>query len=528
MLVFMLAVMVPAAALIIAGVFWLRHLQRDQIIDAAIQRDYQHMLKIAEKRIVEHAYETSEKASLQFPDVDHSDEIDAFLTSNPEITHAFLWTGKGNLDFRSQPGRMTDPAFQAEHKEIASELGHVLDMWSGDHIDKIRKNGLLEGRRLYITSESVSRGDKMFYESFVSFLPRGSTHEHPALAGFVYDEDYLRNAFFPQALKDVLPDQNANDTSHPPPSIIIRKGKEPMAASLRWDGGAPELEREFGSTFQGLTLGIRPFGTTIADISHRYTNLAFLILGALSLLMGGGMIFAYWNVARELALAKLKSDFVSNVSHELRTPLSLIRLYAETLELGRISTPGKHQEYYEIIRKESERLSSLINNILDFSRIEAGKKEYSFRETDMADLVRSTLDSYRFEIEQNGFQFEQRIDSNLPQLRVDREAIARSLLNLVNNAVKYSATEKYLGVHLYQRNGGVNLEVVDHGIGIPLKEQLKIFEKFYRVGDPLVHNTKGSGLGLSLVRHIVQAHGGIVAVESAPGRGSKFIITLPV
>ena len=245
-------------------------------------------------------------------------------------------------------------------------------------------------------------------------------------------------------------------------------------------------------------------------------------------LMGAGMMLTYRNVSRELALAKLKSDFVSNVSHELRTPLALIRLYAETLELGRISNPGKHQEYYEIIRKESERLTSLINNILDFSRIEAGKKEYSFRETDVADLVRSTLDSYRFEIEQNGFHFEQKIDNNLPPLQVDREAIARSLLNLVNNAVKYSATEKYLGVHLYHHYGNVNLEVVDHGIGIPAKEQPKIFEKFYRVGDPLVHNTKGSGLGLSLVRHIVHAHGGEVTVESAPGRGSKFIITLPV
>jgi signal transduction histidine kinase len=530
MLVFMLGAMLPAAALIVANIVWLRHIQRDKVMDAAIQMDYEHMLKIAEKRIVERAYETSERASLQFPEVDHPEELDAFLATHPEITHAFLWTGKGNLDFRSQPGRMTDPAFQAEHKEVASEVGHVLDMWAGDEIARVKKNGVLEGRRTYISSESVLRGDKMVYESYVHFLPRGSTHEHPALAGFVYDEDYLRGVFFPQALKDVLPDQNANDTSHPPPSIVIRKGKDqaPLAASLLWDGGAPELEHEFGSVFQGLSLGIRPFGTTISDISNGVTHMLFLSLGGLSLLMGGGMLFAYRNVSRELALAKLKSDFVSNVSHELRTPLSLIRLYAETLELGRLSSPGKHQEYYEIIRKESERLSSLINNILDFSRIEAGKKEYSFRETDMADLVRSTLDSYRFEIEQSGFQFEQKIDNNLPPLRVDREAIARSLLNLVNNAVKYSATEKYLGVHLYQRNGGVNLEVVDHGIGIPLKEQLKIFEKFYRVGDPLVHNTKGSGLGLSLVRHIVQAHGGVVAVESAPGRGSKFIITLPV
>ncbi len=163
------------------------------------------------------------------------------------------------------------------------------------------------------------------------------------------------------------------------------------------------------------------------------------------------MIFAYRNVSSELALAKLKSDFVSNVSHELRTPLCAHPPLCRDPGAGTHFHAGKHQEYYEIIRKESERLSSLINNILDFSRIEAGKKEYSFRETDVADLVRNTLESYRFEIEQNGFQFEQKIDNNLPPLRVDREAIARSLLNLVNNAVKYSATEKYLGVHLYQQ-----------------------------------------------------------------------------
>ena len=425
---------------------------------------------------------------------------------------------------------MTDPDFQAEHKDLSSDFQGMFDMWSGEYIDMVKKNVAMEGRHVYITAEPVPRGTKTQYESLVYFLPRGSNHEHPALAGFLYDEDYLKSSFFPQALNAVLPDQNRNDPSHPAPAITIRKEKEqtPLAASICWNGGEPEVERRFTSVFPHLILGIRPYGTTIAEISNHWTRLAFGGLGALSLLMGGGMLFAYRNVSRELALAKLKSDFVSNVSHELRTPLSLIRLYAETLELGRISTRGKHQEYYEIIRKESERLTSLINNILDFSRIEAGKKEYSFRETDMADLVRSTLDSYRFEIEQNGFQFEQKIDNNLPQLRVDREAIARSLLNLVNNAVKYSAAEKYLGVHLYRRDGDVNLEVVDHGIGIPAKEQLKIFEKFYRVGDPLVHNTKGSGLGLSLVQHIVQAHGGVVAVESTPGRGSKFIITLPI
>ena len=529
MLVFMLGVMLPAAALIVAGIWHLRTIQRDKAIEAVFQLEYQQVLAIAEKRIDARAYEIAEEARAKFPDADQGDKLEAFLAAHPDIAHAFLWTGKGHLEIQSQPDRMSDPEFEEDSRKLSSMVGHWFDLESNDEIAKLKKIEAIEGRRVSLTSNWVPRGDKWQYQSLVLFMPRGSTAEHPALAGFVYDTDYLSNKFFPQALNEVLPNQNTNDTYHPQPVMMVRTVKEhvPLASSICWDGGSPEVERGFENAFPGLILGIKLRGTTFANISNHFAQTAYIILGALSLLMGGGMLLTYRNVARELALAKLKSDFVSNVSHELRTPLALIRLYAETLELGRISNPGKRQEYYQIIRKESERLTSLINNILDFSRIESGKKEYSFRETDVADLVRSTLESYRYEIEQNGFQFEQKIDKDLPQVWVDREAIARSLLNLVNNAVKYSATEKYLGVHLYRHNGGVNLEVVDHGIGIPAKEQPKIFEKFYRVGDPLVHNTKGSGLGLSLVRHIVQAHGGEVAVESEPGQGSKFIITLP-
>jgi signal transduction histidine kinase len=266
----------------------------------------------------------------------------------------------------------------------------------------------------------------------------------------------------------------------------------------------------------------------VEALGRKFLKTSFLIIGGLSLVLVGGILLTYRSVTKEMALAKLKSDFVANVSHELRTPLSLIRLYAETLEMGRLTSPEKYQEYFRIIRKESERLSALINNILDFSRIEAGRKEYSFRETNIAELVRNTLESYRFQIEQNGFALEQNIADDLPPVRVDREAIARSLLNLINNALKYSQDQKYLGVNLYRANGALKLEVVDRGIGIPRSEQPKIFEKFYRVGDPLVHNTKGSGLGLALVRHIVLAHGGQVWVESSPGKGSKFTIALPL
>lgn len=529
MLLLMLAVMLPAAALIIASAMHLRDLQRKKEIEAVLQRNYQEALAIAEKRIDHRAYKIAEEIQETFPDVDSPEKLDGFLTKHPNVSHAFLWTGKGHLEFQSQPDRIEDPEFHEESKMISSGVGDSLDSESKMYLAKLRKMEA-GGHHTYFSYDWVLKNDKWQYVSEAFFIPKGSSPERPALAGFALDPDYLKNTFFPQALNDVLPTEELSDPSHPEPAIMIRSAKEqsPFAASACWDGSKPEVERPFESVFTGLTLGIGLHGTTIADLSRRFARQQFLILGALSLLMGAGIVLMYRNVSRELALAKLKSDFVSNVSHELRTPLALIRLYAETLELGRISHRAKHQEYYEIIRKESERLTSLINNILDFSRIEAGKKEYSFCETNVADLVRSTLESYRFEIEQNGFYFEQNIDNNVPPLRVDREAIARSLLNLVNNAVKYSVDQKYLGVHLYHRDGHVNLEVVDRGIGIPAKEQPKIFEKFYRVGDPLVHNTKGSGLGLALVRHIVQAHGGEVRVESAPGRGSKFIITLPV
>jgi len=346
----------------------------------------------------------------------------------------------------------------------------------------------------------------------------------------VFDAEYINDRFLPESLESVMSHYVADsegDVNHAVMMIHAKMESTPIVASPGWDGGEPEVERNMEGAFPGLIMAMKIHGTTLQAISDHFFRQSFLILGGLSLLLAAGLGITYRNVSKEIALARLKSDFVSNVSHELRTPLSLIRLYAETLEMGRLKSPEKFQEYYQIIRKESERLTTLINNILDFSRIEAGRKEYDFRETDLRELVSNTLESYRYQIEQHGFTLEEKIDP-VPPIRVDREAMARSVVNLVNNALKYSQDHKYIGVNLYRENGSVKLEVIDHGIGIPNREQEKIFEKFYRVGDPLVHNTKGSGLGLSLVRHIAHAHGGEVSVDSTPGQGSKFTIELPL
>jgi len=529
MLTLELAVVLPAAALVFLGVVHLKSVQRDRGIQAAFQRDFNQVLLITEKQLNHKAYELIDEVSDGFPDSGSacSETMDRILAAHPYIVHLFVYDPATGLILRTQPDKLKNPIYRSENEYM---VGMFSDWMKVEYKDLASETESMakKGRR-HAFADWVPRGDKHVYESGQLFLTGDVSGQKKAIAGLVFDADYLRDQLFPETLDQVLMQQEEKgEKNHVAMMIRGKYEMAPFVTSGGWDGGSPEVERNLEGAFSGLTLGIKMPGTTLAALEQHFVRTDFMILAVISLLLAGGIVLTHRNISREMALARLKSDFVSNVSHELRTPLSLIRLYAETLEMGRLKTPDKYQEYYSIIRKESERLTALINNILDFSRIEAGRKEYDFRETDMRELVHNTLESYRYQIEQHGFAFEEKIADDVPPLRVDREAMARSLLNLVNNALKYSQDQKFIGVSLFRDNGSVKLEVEDHGIGIPAQEQAKIFEKFYRVGDPLVHNTKGSGLGLSLVRHIVQAHGGDVVVDSAPGRGSKFTITLPV
>ncbi|MEP6818000.1 MAG: HAMP domain-containing sensor histidine kinase [bacterium] len=533
MLTLGLAVLLPAAALIYLNFSELRAFERDKILEAAIHRDFQEMLAITEKQINKKAYTMVEETRDLFPspDTDPAEKekkLDLILSKNPWLAHVWLFDEKGFV-IRSQPQQMGDKYFRAEHESMAEGY-----RWLGTEAKSLVEARHKKSQPIAFYSGQTKRADGNAYIVTAYFtLPKLSS-DRVVLGGATFDACYLQQTFFPGMLKEMVTQKSTDQGGNPLAMMIYPTDSEsghemkPLAASTGWGDGKPEVMRKLDDVFRGLTLGIKYQGTSIEALGQTWVHRSFLILGILSLIIVAGLVLTKHIVSKEMALAHLKSDFVSNVSHELRTPLALIRLYAETLELGRITTEEKKDDYYRIIRKESERLTALINNILDFSRIEAGRKEYDFRETDIAELVRNTLDSYRYQIEQQGFAFEQSIDSSIPAVRIDREAIARALVNLVNNALKYSANEKFLGVRLYRANDRLKLEVVDRGIGITRREQSKIFEKFYRTGDPLVHNTKGSGLGLSLVRHITRAHGGEVEVESTPGKGSKFILSLPL
>jgi signal transduction histidine kinase len=530
-----LAIVLPAAALMAFSIWNLKHIQRSEAVEAAIERDFAHVLRVAEKKTWHKAFDTVMSFRKDFPNADEDrGEIKAklgkILEEHPEFAYAFLYDKKSNMFIsRGQPGRDWDSGFCARMQDAVSMAESWIPLEAPQMAAKVRLMAEKEDEPVMFEGGWMLHENQHIYWNLAYFVPPDVPKDRVELGFVSFDDDYLHNTFLPAMMADVLNSkENVLRQEANPPAMMMGHDSTPWVHTANWDSGKPEAERKFEWVFPGLTAAIKYQGTTVADMSAKFLHYNYMVLVAIGLLMAGGIFLTYRNVYREMNLARLKSDFVANVSHELRTPLALIRLYAETLELGRLNAKEKYQEYFRIIREESERLTALINNILDFSRIEAGRKEYEFKETNLPELVCSTLESYRFQIEQNGFAFEEKIDRDIPPVNVDREAIARSLLNLVNNALKYSKDQKYIGVRLYRSNGSVKLEVSDRGIGIPATEQEKIFEKFYRCGDPLVHNIKGSGLGLSLVRHIARAHGGDVQVESAPEKGSKFTIELPL
>jgi len=251
-----------------------------------------------------------------------------------------------------------------------------------------------------------------------------------------------------------------------------------------------------------------------------------LVAGLLFVLVAG-LLTMYRGVRQEMELARLKSDFVSNVSHELKTPLTSIRMFGEMLQQGLAADQQKRSKYYGIIVAESERLGRLINNVLDFSRMERGTKTYDFDEHSLGNLAREAVDTFGHFREAEGFELRLEVPQD-PEVRVDRDAVVQSLINLLTNAVKYSGDARRILVRVYERTDSAVLEVTDQGIGIPEKEQRRIFEDFYRATNVQHGGAEGTGLGLALVRRHCLNMGGSVEMESTLAKGSTFRMVFPV
>jgi len=299
-------------------------------------------------------------------------------------------------------------------------------------------------------------------------------------------------------------------------------------------------------------LRVNVYLTSPSDLFKRQRARTFWlssVIGTSFLTAMAGLFAAWRTVDRQQQVAEMKTNFVSSVSHELRAPIASVRLLAESLERGSVSEAVKQNQYYRFIGQECRRLSSLIENVLDFSRIEQGRKQYEFEPTDLLALTRQTvtlMQSYAAEKEVSLILDTSALEP-LPahlELLVDGQAIQQAIINLIDNALKHSARGQSIQIGLAShsprterddaaanaepKKGVLEIYVEDHGPGIPAGEHEKIFERFYRLGSELRRETQGIGIGLSIVKHNVEAHGGKVTVRSAPGEGSRFTIELPL
>jgi len=259
----------------------------------------------------------------------------------------------------------------------------------------------------------------------------------------------------------------------------------------------------------------------------RQTFIAMALALVLAFMLLAG--FLLWrDVQRDLRLADMRSQFVSSVTHELRTPLTAIRMFTETLRLDEEVDRDTRNEYLDTILHESERLSRLVDNVLDFGKIERGTKTYHFKPVRLDEVVDGAARALQHPLEQVGFILDMAVDRDLPAVAADSDALQQAVLNLLSNAMKYSGESRRITLRLNQENGDAQIQVVDQGIGIAADEQARVIERFYRA--PIAENqhVPGTGLGLTLVDYIAKAHGGRLEVQSSPGRGSTFTIRLPL
>ncbi|MCH7890520.1 MAG: hypothetical protein IH921_03350 [Gemmatimonadetes bacterium] len=263
----------------------------------------------------------------------------------------------------------------------------------------------------------------------------------------------------------------------------------------------------------------------ILGLRNAFFSVALLLV--LSVTLFGGYLLLH-GVKREMRVAELQSDFVSSVSHELKTPLTAIRMFAETLRSKAAPDPAMTAEYLDTIVGESERLTRLLDNVLDLSQIEQGQRIYSREPTSLAEIAARAARAVEYPLSSEGFRLDLDLDDGLPPVSVDRDSVEQAVLNLLTNAMKYSGTSREIGLSLRRQNGHAVIAVSDRGVGIPLEAQSRLTEKFYRVRSPENEHVPGTGLGLTIVEHTARAHGGHLTLESAVGEGSTFSIHLPM
>jgi two-component system phosphate regulon sensor histidine kinase PhoR len=336
----------------------------------------------------------------------------------------------------------------------------------------------------------------------------------------------------PRLVHEVLPRLYRDlDRGNSRMNVIDEEGRIVFGPPIK--GGEFTVGRPFPTTLYNWRLQMAL--TTAEELGQKVERQRLIELGMVGIaglvaLAGLGIVVVA--SVKERRLAALKSDFVANVSHELKTPLSLIRMFGELLLGGRAPSDEKRRQYLQIIVSESERLTALIENVLDFAKVERGKAAYEFAPGDVGEVVARAVDLYRYRAEREGVDVRLEIEGGLPPAQIDERALELAIMNLLDNALKYAKDGGRVDASVGPAGGGDRIEVrvTDRGPGIEPEEQGHIFERFARGRRASEQRVRGSGIGLALVKHIAESHGGRISVESpvtGDGRGSAFVLSLP-
>ena len=367
---------------------------------------------------------------------------------------------------------------------------------------------------------------------FAAVVLRGPDGEVTGAGGWWFNP----RAFVAARLATVVRDRLSNSprmyggiesTRYLSVQVFDSQGNE--VGRVRDPGRAPFTRgAEMTGPFEGYRVHVTPTAQAPVSLAGRFVVVEVTLIALLTLIMLASTAIGVRYILRQIELVQAKSSFVSNVTHELKTPIAVIKLAVETLEMRRYRTPEEGDKYLRTILRESDRLAQLVDNILDFSRLESGQKTLRFASVSVAEVVATAMESFRLRLEDGGFEYHLDVPEALPRVKADPIAIQHCLLNLLDNAMKYSKERKEVRISARERDGMVSISVSDRGIGIDPEDQKRIFEKFARVETGLVHTVKGAGLGLSLVEQLIRAHHGRVEVASTPGEGSIFTLLIPV
>lgn len=462
------------------------------------------------------------------------------LTASPFIEELWLWS--------ENAGDRSDTFYVFDRASLQAPAGAIDQRFResparyAQMVPMLREIG--SERRAIVLFPAVIDGRQKYVQVQLRFLGLDRQRVN-GLLGFVIDAEHLRTTFFPTLLQKRLATVQ-QPIGFPALELYLVDG---AGRQVTPPGVAPSMsvfvdERTFPLVFfdRELLEYAAPYeqrretwrvrtsygAQTIPEIVSARTRPQLALMIVLALVMAGGVFFVAGAAAREVRVAELKSNFVASVSHDLKTPLALIQLFAETLELGRVRNAERAQEYYRIINTEARKLTRLIENILDFSRMEAGLRPYRMEPVDLGQLTTQVLSEMQSQFAQTQFTVRTQIEPDLPRLHADTDAVEQAIENLLANAMKYSGESRDIEVEVGRETGHVCVSVSDHGIGIARREQKRIFRKFYRVDSGLGGGPQGCGLGLAIVDHTMRGHGGFVRVDSEPDRGSTFTLHFPI